>query len=253
MNRPGSLSPASVLGSSFLFLLIGCGFGASAPLSPQLSAGPSITGHVHGGQQPVVGSHVYLFGVRGDQNGVSSSLLGTEGGVNPLGGVAYTNSAGFGTDGSGNNYVITDSNGDFSFNGTHDYRQAAGAYLCDQNQVVYALAVGGNPGLASGTNNTALYMMADLGPCVGYDDTYLGATGITNASANVTQLENLSTGAALTTTPNGYGVSPAANPQHPRQRTIQWRGAKKLEMGVSVTVEEVAEGAFLRVGARARG
>jgi hypothetical protein len=46
---------------------------------------------------------------------------------------------------------------------------------------------------------------------VSYDSTTLGATGITNASANVAQLVDLSTGAALTTTPTGSGIAPGTN------------------------------------------
>jgi streptogramin lyase len=232
MNRPPFRGVLLALAPAFL--LSGCTLQTtSSPSSePQSFA---ISGHVHGGQQPVSGAHVYLFGVRGDQNSVSRSLLGN--GIAPV----FLNPAGYGTDSSGNDYVITDANGDFTFNGTSQFSPTS-TYVCSQNQLVYALAVGGNPGLAAGTNNTALTLMADLGPCmgnslpatlnvnidevstvaaayalsgymtgplnVGYDNTLAGATGITNASANVNQLVNLNTGFALTATPNGNGIVP---------------------------------------------
>ena len=65
------------------------------------SAGQSITGQVHGGQQTVTGAHIYLFaaGTSG-YGGPSVSLL------NPT-------SPGVTTDANGS-YVITDSNGNFS-------------------------------------------------------------------------------------------------------------------------------------------
>lgn len=201
---------------------------------------------MHGGQQPVAGAHVYLFGVRGDQNGVARSLLGTNGLGQAIPGVTFDNPAGYGTDALGT-YVLTAADGSFTFNGSFNSANISGpyAYECAQNQLVYALAVGGNPGLTPGTNNTAISMMADLGPCmgttagsstivfinevstvaaayalagwmtgptaIGYDNTAAGATGITNASANVNQLVGLSTGDALTTTPNGYGTPPTAS------------------------------------------
>lgn len=225
---------------AFSLLLAGCGIGKTLPSAPGTSAGVAYVGRVFGGQQPIRGAHVYLFGVRGDQNGVSSSLLGTLNGIPAL--TTYDNPAGHGTDASGNNYVITDANGYFSFNGTLSLFSSTSAYACHANQLVYALAVGGDSG--SGQNNSAIALMADLGPCmtaglspslninlnevstvaaayalqgymtgpqnVGYDNTPPGATGITNASANVAQMVDLSSGTALTTTPNHYGTVPTA-------------------------------------------
>jgi hypothetical protein len=41
-----------------------------------------------------------------------------------------------------------------------------GDYTCPSaTSLVYVVAVGGNPGLAAGTNNTALTLMAALGAC----------------------------------------------------------------------------------------
>ena len=40
-------------------LLTGCALGPTA--TPTLQQGASIRGNVHGGQQPIVGAHVYLL------------------------------------------------------------------------------------------------------------------------------------------------------------------------------------------------
>jgi streptogramin lyase len=226
-----------------LFLLTGCGIGTLAPTTPIATAGPGITGYVHGGQQPVAGAHVYLYGVSASgNNGTSLSLLGHEGTGTSLSGVVYANPAGYGTDGNGNTYVISGADGSFTFNGGIPPFLLPSTYVCDEEQLVYALAIGGDAGDGA---NSSIALMADMGPCMGnslssslqvtvnevttaamatalagymtgptsvsYDSTTLGATGITNASANVAQLVDLATGAALTTTPTGSGIAPGAN------------------------------------------
>lgn len=111
-----SFSAALLASSTLIFALSGCGVGTLAPSTPISSAGPQISGRVHGGQQPVVGAHVYLFGVRGDQNGVARSLLGTteDGALIPI--EIFSNPAGSGTDAYGT-YVLTAADGSFTFNG----------------------------------------------------------------------------------------------------------------------------------------
>jgi hypothetical protein len=53
-------------------------------------------------------------------------------------------------------YVPTDANGNFSITGD---------YLCTPDSQVYLYASGGNPGMAPGTNNTAIGLIAVLGDC----------------------------------------------------------------------------------------
>jgi len=57
-----------------VLLLSGCGFTTTESSSP--SPGLDIAGNVHGGQQPVVGAHVFLFaaGTGGYGNQVTSLL-----------------------------------------------------------------------------------------------------------------------------------------------------------------------------------
>ncbi len=129
----------------FLFLLstlsvaiAGCGsagtLNSSGPGSE--SQGAAITGKVHGGQQPVSGSKVYLYAAgTGGYASAPSSLL------------------------TGAGYVTTGSDGSFNIT-TSDYTcpSAPG----DQ---VYLLAFGGNPGNSGGQPNPNLVLMTALGAC----------------------------------------------------------------------------------------
>ncbi len=89
-------------------------------------------GQVTGGQQPVSGASIYLYAAGTSGNG--------QGAVNLL-----------------RNAVLTDANGSFGLTGD---------YTCPSASTqVYLVSSGGNPGLATGTNNSAALMMAALGDC----------------------------------------------------------------------------------------
>jgi streptogramin lyase len=181
--------------------------------------GSSFRGVVHGGQNPISGAHVYLYGVGNTgYNGAAVSLLNSSTG-NPA-------------DTNGNYYVITGADGSFSVTG--DYTcPVASSY-----PYTYVLAVGGNPG--SG-NNSAATLMGAVGSCnqAGYSSTYLVvnevstvalayatagfATNPTSVSASNTTLANTAlenvnlqnlyteaTGVALARTPGGNGTVPQA-------------------------------------------
>ena len=191
-------------------LLSGCStnFGNSANSPTQVAA--QLKGVIHGGQQPITGAHVFLFAANpGGYGQPSINLLTTGDGSDP----------GYG------NYFLTDATGSFNFNG--DFTCPAG------NPVTYVLATQGNPGLVAGTNNTAISLMAALGPCSslssipfvsinevttvaaayafsGYmtDLVHLSSSGtaaaligLTNAAANAGNLADLTTGQAYATTP----------------------------------------------------
>jgi hypothetical protein len=86
---------------------------------------------------------VYLFAVHtGAYNHNSDSLL-----------LATTNTHA----GTYGNYVLTGSNGNFQI--------GSGDYACTAGQEVYLYSVGGNPGLANGTNNSAATLMSVVGTC----------------------------------------------------------------------------------------
>lgn len=192
--------------SSSVLLGAGCGVGPTT-VSP-IASGSSINGRVHGGQQPVSGSKVYLYAASNSgYSAPATSLLGGAG------------------------YVTTDSGGSFSI--TVTYTCPAGAY-------VYLLALGGNPGLAPGTNNPDLALMTGIGSCSALlpstfipvnevttvatayslaqfmsSETLVGtsstnAIGMQNAFATMNNLISTPQGFALATTPAGNGVVPQA-------------------------------------------
>jgi streptogramin lyase len=125
---PGPALPSALLISTLFIAsqLTGCKFD---PLQP----GPTLQGHVLGGQQPVNGATIFLYAA-------GSSGPGT-GAVNLL----------------APNLVTTDASGSFAITGD---------YLCPTPTTqVYLVALGGNPGLASGDTNPALALMTALGNC----------------------------------------------------------------------------------------
>jgi trimeric autotransporter adhesin len=106
-------------------------FSCSTQRSPQFAIPAGKQGLVHGGQQPVTGATIQLYAVGTTADGSASTPL-----LSPA--------------------VVTDANGGFSIS----------AYTCPSpSSLVYIVANGGNPGLFAGTNNSALFLMAALGPC----------------------------------------------------------------------------------------
>jgi streptogramin lyase len=211
-------------------LFAGC---SGMPVAPtnQISdsnSSPTITGRVHGGQNPISGARVYLL------TAVNYSATSTYGGP----GIAPSStnaSASVLTSGDGSDslgyYVTTGSNGSFTISGD---------YTCGSPSHYYIYALGGDSG--SGTNSAA-GLLASLGSCsdpnfastyvvvnevstvataysfAGFtsDATHMSAPnhalagqGAKNASVTVGNLETLSTGQALATTPAGNGTVPQA-------------------------------------------
>jgi hypothetical protein len=118
---------------------------------------------VHGGQQPVNGAKVYLFAASTNGYGTASTSL------------LNTADSGVSTDSSGNGYVSTTSSGLFNITGD---------YVCPSGALVYAVAVGGNPGLANGTHNSSLSMIAALGPCSGLNaSTFISINEVTTVAS----------------------------------------------------------------------
>ncbi len=183
--------------------------------------GTALQGIVHGGQQPIVGAHVYLYAANTTGYGSASvSLLASTGGTTQ--------------DPDHNYYVTTQSGGTFSITGDYSCPSAGSQ--------VYLYAMGGNPGLGQGTN-AAIGLIAGLGTCgslssstyavinevstiatayaiAGFatDATHVSssstalatATDLPNAFATVANLESLSQGVALAVTPAGNGTVPQA-------------------------------------------
>jgi polygalacturonase len=129
-------------------LAAGC---AKAPTTPAAAKTLSLAGAVHGGQQPVTGATLQLYaaGTTGDGSTATPLLLTT---------LTTSDGSGSATDGNGN--------AGNNFNQLPaGFFTLTGDYTCPQGANVYLVAKGGNPGLAAGTNNAALAMMAALGPC----------------------------------------------------------------------------------------
>jgi len=221
------LSFAGIIMSS---LITGCAIGTD-PTNLAI-AGRALQGKVRGGQQPVVGAHVYLMAA-------TVSGVGSAGYGNPstsLLGASFT-----GQSDSLGAYVLTDGNGSFSLDTVSGGTVAA--YTCPSASTqVYLYALGGNPG--AGTNPGSGFLAA-LGSCGNLSSTNffwmnevttvaaayalsgfavdathvsipqfssgttpdtLAQTGLQNAFAVANNLVNPATGVALSTTPSGNGI-----------------------------------------------
>ncbi|MES2391780.1 MAG: putative Ig domain-containing protein [Acidobacteriota bacterium] len=200
------LLPILVLASS-LAPLSGCGINSSTLTQGSSQTPPAtshiISGHVHGGQQPVKGAVMQLWAV------------GTAGYGSPATPLISLNKT-------------TDATGAFDITGD---------YSCTGNPLVYLTATGGNTG-GSG-NNDNLLLVAPLGYCntlnastqiqidevttvaaayaLGqFTNTTTGSigswsysnTGLVNAFTTVNLLTDISKGTALASTPSGVGNVP---------------------------------------------
>jgi hypothetical protein len=206
---------ATLASLSAISLLAGCGSLSTATTATPVTQALHMTGSVHGGQQPVSSAKIYLYAVSDYTGGPSTSLL------------------------TGTGYATSLADGSFTISG--DYTCPSG------NTAVptYLLALGGNPGMAAGTNNSAIALAAALGPCSALmastfininelstvaavtalqqfitDDTHIGANttnaqngysavpSLTTAMLTVNNLYNLTSGVAMTAPVNGNGTSP---------------------------------------------
>jgi hypothetical protein len=226
--------------------LTGCAGGVISANLAEVSqtqgvAGAKLTGVVHGGQQPIVGAEIFLFAANTTGYGGNGLAAGaSNASISLLQSAANTTQDTISTDPAYlDYYTTTDSNGNFAITGD---------YSCTPGAQVYIYALGGNPTYPTGSANSAIGLLAALGPCPSTDSfpsttyvvvnevstiatayafagfatdavhvsssgTPLAQTGIANAFANVANLEKLSTGAALATTPPVNGVSSGTVPQ----------------------------------------
>ncbi len=220
------LGPAAILAAAALPLLSGCAGFTTATPDAAITQTLHMTGSIHGGQQPVSGAKIYLYSVGTYNNSPSTSML---------------TGTGVTTDGNGNGYVTSNANGGFTITG--DYTCPTGSTAIS----TYLLALGGNPGLTSGTSNSAISLIAALGPCsslssstfvvinevstaaavtalqqfmtdsthifdgsVSAQPTYSMPQGIPNAMLNVNNMVSLSQGLALAAPAGSAGVAPQA-------------------------------------------
>ncbi len=217
-----------IVAVSCALFLAGCsGAPVTVPNEANPVPGAALTGRVHGGQGPIVGAHVYLYAANtSGYGGASTSLLSSATGTK---------------DGNGNYYVTTGSNGAFSISGDYTCPGASTQvylYSIGGNPGVGANAAAGlmaGLGSCDTANFGSLYIVVNEVSTVatayaiaGFatDPTHvsssssaLAASGIAsaigatldtkgNALGAVANLETLSTGAALATTPSGNGTAP---------------------------------------------
>jgi hypothetical protein len=220
-------------------VLAGCSGGAISGLDETAVAGAQFTGVVHGGQQPIVGAKIFLLAANTTGyggNGIAASASNAS--ISLLKSAANATQDTNSSDPTYNDYYVT--------TGTGGSFAITGDYTCISGQQVYIYALGGNPTYPTGSVNSAIGLLAALGPCPSTDSfpsttyvvvnevstiatayafagfatdalhvsssgTALAQTGIANALANVANLETLSTGNALATTPAGNGTVPQAN------------------------------------------
>ena len=132
--------------------ILGCGGVSRPPVTTPASTltGSSLHGQVKGGQQPIWGATIQLYQVGTAGDGSSAAPLGSSTTTNPSGGFTIT-----------------------------------GGYTCPgSNPLVYLLATGGNPGLTSGTNNTAINLIAALGSCGSLSSsTFINLNEVTTVAA----------------------------------------------------------------------
>ena len=155
--------PAAFATAAVLPLLTGCAGISTANPDPAITQALNMTGSIHGGQQPVSGAKIYLYSVGTYTNSPSTSML------------------------NGTGYVTSDANGNFSITG--DYTCPTGSTGIS----TYLLALGGNPGVGGTTSNSAIAMMAVLGPCSGLAaSTFVNINEISTV-AGVTALQQFMT------------------------------------------------------------
>jgi hypothetical protein len=210
---------------SSVLVLAGCSgmpVMTSSSNSTNPAPGAALKGRVHGGQSPVSGATIQLWQPGTQANGSSAGPL--------ISGAALTTAG----------EALTDANGNFDI---------TGQYSCPSSTTeVYITATGGNPGLSGGSlNNSALVLMAALGPCgslasltgpivinevttvasvyalaqfaggggsgdnVGYyAEEAQTLTGLTTAFSEALNMIDIYTGAAQTSTNSGVGIVPQA-------------------------------------------
>ncbi len=128
LHRAGTIALALSI-AALAAGITGCSVSTATSAATSAQA---LSGRVHGGVQPIANATIQIYapGTTGYGSAAAPLLTST---------------------------VTTDSNGSFSLNGGFTCPSAA--------TPVYMVVIGGNPGLAPGTNNSAISLMGLLGPC----------------------------------------------------------------------------------------
>lgn len=132
--------------SALALLMSGCGMGSVTKAVNSSSL--SLHGMAQGGQQPVYKAHIALYATTGAQYGGAGTLLSS---------------------------TMTDKNGNWSLSSDYD---------CPSGQQAYIVATGGNPGLDGDVDNSAIFLVAALGPCTSVNsNTFVILNEVTTVAA----------------------------------------------------------------------
>jgi hypothetical protein len=156
-------------------------------IAPSGGSSPAITGHVHGGQQPVSGAAIQLYAVgNGGLASVATPMLTR----------------------------AVSSGGDGSFDLTNAYtcgQSSEGQAISGSSDQVYIVATGGNPGLNPPVDNKALVLMTALGSCSNLPNlSYVEINEVTTAAAAWALAPFAASGASIgATNSNNDGITNA--------------------------------------------
>ena len=218
--------------------LVGCGSSFESATVAAGTSGSAIQGRVMGGQQPIIGAHIYLMQANPIVwKGPSTSLLTSTSGGTGGGQATAADTTVVGSAATPAYYVATTAPyGNFNISGD---------YSCTAGTQVYLIGVGGNSvGTSTSVSNSAIVQMALLGNCpssgnfaasvpfitlnelstvaaaysvAGFTLDYLHiggwgtdaqTTGLENAFRGAANIVSLGSGIAYTATPAGNGTVP---------------------------------------------
>ncbi len=193
--RSGARARWSLVCFAWILLLVGnCLLsGCAGSQRASTAHGLSLSGAVRGGQQVVTGSTIQLYAVGTTGDGSAAT---------PLISATVTTS-----DGS-SNASNSNANAGNGFNSLPAGSfTVTGDFTCPSvGAEVYLVSIGGNPGLTAGTNNSALAMMAALGPCGNLSSsTFVAVNEVTTVGSIAALASYMSSYSAL-----GSAVSDAA-------------------------------------------
>ncbi len=196
---------------STLFAFTGCATSFSPTASAPVTGAASLTGAVHGGQQPVVGAIVTLWAAGSSGYGAGATVIASA-------------------------TAPTDAGGNFSF---------ATIPCPSANTPTYMTAQGGNSGY---TTNAAIMLVTGLGPCSGlgslnaninevttaatayalshFFTTALGVSSNDNFGGAATQAEGVNAGLALANTATIAALTSLSGVANPGSATMTTEAAK---------------------------
>jgi trimeric autotransporter adhesin len=135
-----AFSALGVLAAGLTGCTVGSGTAASVP-----GAKGTISGTVHGGQQPITGATIQLWAISVAGDGTAATRL-----LSPA--------------------VTTDGTGSFTITNLFTCSNYTTGAEAGTDELIYLTATGGNPGLPAGQTNSNIALMTTLGDCLSFQD-----------------------------------------------------------------------------------